>query len=89
MFRDHAGEIIWNDIWSFGMLCVLALGLFVMLYKVITISNRQMDERKTFKEACIDAGGYPVSTFDYVKGHGEGFLCINPSAIIQMKEESK
>jgi hypothetical protein len=48
-----------------------------------------MDHRKAFKESCIDAGGYAVEPFDYVKGHGDGFLCINPSAIIQLKDGVK
>ena len=48
-------------------------------------TRTQYNEKKAYKAKCIDAGGVPTAPFDYVKGHGEGYLCINPSAIIEVE----
>lgn len=89
MFRDYKGNIMWGEIGFAGFILVAAcLGAWFM-YFAISITNQRDAEHKTFKERCVDAGGYPVSPFDYVKGHGDGYLCINPSAIIQLKDEVK
>jgi hypothetical protein len=74
-----------GDLWFFG-LGVLFIGFIIFIaYLGVKIDN----ERETFKEHCIDAGGYPVSPLSYVKGHGNGHLCINPNAIIELKDEGK
>ena len=86
MFRDYYGNIDWGSVGFVAVMAILIGLMFLLLYTGITVSNRRMEEHKVFKEKCIDAGGYPVSPFDYVKGHGDGFLCINPSAIIQLKD---
>lgn len=89
MFRDYKGNIMWGEVGFAGFILTIVCLAIVFLHAVITMSNERMDKHKAFKETCIDAGGYPVSPFDYVKGHGDGYLCINPSAIIQLKDEVK
>lgn len=86
MFRDYKGEIMWSEV-AFASFIVLStcLLIFIFISGYASVS-KQMEEHKAFKEKCIDAGGAPVSPFDYIKGHGEGYLCINPSAIIQLKD---
>lgn len=83
-FRTYSGAIDWSLVGFMAVMTILVCLGGIMLYTAITVSNQRMDEHKSFKAKCIDAGGAPVSPFDYVKGHGEGYLCINPSAIIEV-----
>lgn len=87
MFRDYYGRIDWGAVAFAAFMIIIVSVMCAFMYLAITVTNQRNEEHKAFKEKCIDAGGYPVSPFDYVKGHGSGFLCINPSAIIQLKEE--
>ena len=89
MFRDYEGNILWAEVSFAAYIVSVILFVILFLYWAITDSNEWMAHRKAFKESCIDAGGYAVEPFDYVKGHGDGFLCINPSAIIQLKDGVK
>ena len=79
------------EAFGFAILFFLLASVTILAIHVSNESGRRREiyekEKKTYKEHCIDAGGYPVAPFDYVKGHGEGFLCINPSAIIELKDE--
>ena len=85
MFTHYDGTRDWFGIILFSVLGIVAL-LFIW---GATVSGarmeKQQEEKKAYKAKCIDAGGAPVAPFDYVKGHGEGYLCINPSAIIEVE----
>lgn len=86
MFRDYEGNIMWGEV-GFGLFILASTGLlFAIVISGYNATTKQMEEHKAFKEKCVDAGGYPVSPFEYVKGYGYGYLCINPSAIIQLKD---
>ena len=74
----------WVDIGFASIMTIIVVLMFTMIYAGYQSTSRDMAEHKAFKIACIDAGGYPVTPFEYVKGHGEGYLCINPSAIIEL-----
>jgi hypothetical protein len=67
----------------FSTVTLIVLGAIALFY----IAHQEDLARQTFKEQCIDAGGVPTYTFDYVKGSRDGYLCINPSAIIKLKDE--
>ena len=85
MFRTYDGKIDWPLI---GMLSTILLALTLLfggIWAATQATDRQMTEKKAYKAKCIDAGGVPTAPFDYVKGHGEGYLCINPSAIIEVE----
>ena len=82
MFTHYNSNTNWGLIW-FLSISFLILGLFCALFAA---GIREHNQIETFKHECIDAGGYPVAPFDYVRGHGEGYLCINPSAIINMEK---
>ena len=64
---------------------ILGCIMVVFLYFAISTSIENQKNHNEFKIKCIEAGGNPVSPFEYVKGHGEGYLCINPSAIIEVE----
>ena len=84
MFRNYDGTRDWFSIIFFSFIVIVA-SLFI--WGAVVSGNRlaqQQDEKKAYKAKCIDAGGVPTAPFDYVKGHGEGYLCINPSAIIEV-----
>lgn len=66
----------------FSVITIVVLGSIAMLY-----TAHQYDlKAKAFTHECVDAGGLPVITYQYVKGSKDGHLCINPSAIIQLKD---
>ena len=86
MFRDYDGNLDWGSIGFTCFIALVAVG-FVTVFVLAIKSTKEIEQKqKAFKAACIDAGGYPTTPFDYVKGHGEGYLCINPSAIIRLEE---
>lgn len=84
MFKHYDGTWDWNviSIFSVGLFCSCLLVWFIV--SAVDAEQKKMSERHAYKIKCIDAGGAPVAPFDYVKGHGEGYLCINPSAIIEV-----
>lgn len=79
------------EAFAFALIFFIFAGMATIAFHVSNESTKRAEtlqkEMKTFKEHCIDAGGYPVAPFDYVKGRGYGYLCINPSAIIELKDE--
>ena len=84
MFKDYKGNTDWSSVISFSLICFAAGLMFWGIYAAHEMSQKHVDEKKAYKAKCIDAGGVPTAPFDYVKGHGEGYLCINPSAIIEV-----
>lgn len=84
-FRSYGGDIDWGFVAFAGFSSIAFLLLFGGIFLAYQQDQITLNEKRIFKASCIDAGGYPVSPFDYVKGHGEGYLCINPSAIIDLK----
>ena len=66
---------------SLGILFVLGMGTLYYL------AHNEDLVRKAYQQHCVDAGGVPVATYSYIKGSTDGRLCINPSAIIQLKDE--
>lgn len=86
-FRTYRGDIEWGTILFSVFIMSMTIFFIYSVVQGFKTIEEQTAHRKTFKESCIDAGGYPVSPFDYIKNHGDGYLCINPSAIIEMKEK--
>lgn len=85
-FKSYGSHWGWDDVAFFSVIGILSFLLLAFIVAGYNATTRQMEEHKAFKEKCIDAGGHPVSPFEYVKGYGYGYLCINPSAIIQLKD---
>ena len=84
MFKNYDGSTDWTGVLLFAVLGLTAVLLFSSIVMVGIETQRHGEEKKAYKAKCIDAGGAPVAPFDYIKGHGEGYLCINPSAIIEV-----
>lgn len=88
--RNFAGHVIaeWLDpigVLFFSFVLLFLLGIGSLWY----LAFQNVKEGEAFQKVCVDAGGVPVSTHFYVKGSQDGRLCINPSAIIQLKDEVK
>ena len=66
----------------FSVSTIAVLGAITLLY----VAHQNDLERTAFQKECVDAGGVPVVTYTYIKGSKDGRLCINPSAIIEMKD---
>lgn len=85
--RNFAASAIseWLDplgVLLFSIITIAVLGSVSLFY----LSYQNDMERAAFQKVCVDAGGVPVITYQYVKGEKDGRLCINPSAIIQLKD---
>lgn len=84
MLKNYDGSWDWGFI-GFSSFVALVVSLIIFILISAADSDRkQIAEKHAYKAKCIDAGGAPVAPFDYVRGHGEGYLCINPSAIIEV-----
>lgn len=84
-FASHA-VAEWLDpmgVILFSMIAIAVLGTVSLFY----LAHQSVLEREAFEKVCVDAGGYPVETHIYIKGSKDGHLCINPSAIIQLKDK--
>lgn len=64
----------------FSLITIVLLGSISLLY----VTHQHDLKSKAFTQVCVDAGGVPVITYNYVKGSKDGHLCINPSAIIEV-----
>ena len=83
-FRSYGGDWDRSDIFTLFAFIVGVALMFGGIFGAAQAEKAHMAEKKAYKAKCIDAGGVPTAPFDYVKGHGEGYLCINPSAIIEV-----
>lgn len=81
MFKNHDGSVDWVEVF---LTSVIVIGLCIVVWGTI-MTGLAIRDQKRFKAKCVDAGGVPTMPYDYVKGHGEGNLCINPSAIIEVE----
>lgn len=84
-FRTFDKAYDWNWIlfvsfMSFSFLMIAAIMVFAYHE-----GKQQMQKTSDFVHACVDAGGSPVTTQVYIKGSKDHHLCINPSAIIEIK----
>jgi hypothetical protein len=77
-----------NKIFAFlgAMLCIAVFWIIIAGYRSVTRDQEQWyAERKALLEKihkCIDLGGYPVTLETYVKGAGEGHVCIKSVEVI-------
>lgn len=83
-FRTYGRDYDLSDILFFAFMAICGFLLLFVVYAGWQEGQQERKEHKEFKAKCIDAGGAPVAPFDYIKDHGEGYLCINPSAIIEV-----
>jgi hypothetical protein len=82
-FASKVGELELANILFFGFCTIAFLGVLTIMYLAFSTDT----ERHAFQKECVDMGGIPVITYEYVKGSRDGHLCINPSAVIELKEE--
>lgn len=85
--RNFAASAVseWLDplgIILFSFITLVVVGSITLLY----VSHQRDQKSIEYSHACVDAGGLPVITHSYVRGSVDGHLCINPSAIIQLKD---
>lgn len=86
----------WNDkvdwpstLAVYFLFVVFIPGFFFLIIKSVQVGNERAAKQQSFREKCIEAGGYPASPYDYVRGHGNGNICIKPDGWIELKEENK
>lgn len=77
----------WTRFFQFIVSILFACLIFGVLMFAHSLDKERVAAKENYKAACIDAGGYPVVPFDYVKGTGYKPLCINPGAIIELKDD--
>ena len=66
----------------FGVISIVTLFAMAMFYS----AHRTDLEVQAYQEQCIEAGGIPVVPYPHIKTKHNGSICINPSAIIQLKD---
>lgn len=76
-------EMLRPVVWlTFSLIVIVVLG-FGALYRANQIDN----QTRIFEERCMEAGGFAVVPYPRLKSKHNGQFCINPSAIIQLKDE--
>ena len=86
--RQFASRSIlsWIDPLGVILFIVITIGVLSSI-SLLYLSYKNDIERTAFQKECVDAGGVPVVTYTYIKGSKDGRLCINPSAIVELKDE--
>jgi hypothetical protein len=76
----------WID--PLGVILLSTVGLVTIGFIVLMYHAHQLDNaNQAFQERCLEAGGVAVIPYPGLKSKNNGQFCINPSAIIQLKEE--
>lgn len=77
----------WLD--PLGAILLSFIALIVLGFIVGVYQAHKMDiANQAFQERCLEAGGVAVIPYPALKSKHNGQFCINPSAIIQLKDES-
>lgn len=77
-------EMLRPVVWlTFSLIVIVVLGFGNLMYNAVQSDNQS----RAYQERCMEAGGYAVIPYPQLKSKHNGQVCINPSAIIQLKDE--